>query len=54
MVNCVKPAKKDDILKLLGEIDVNNTVRKYYEDAPEEIGQPDIGRQDLKDSDEED
>ena len=32
MVNCVKPAKNDDVPKLLGEIDVNKDVRGFYED----------------------
>jgi hypothetical protein len=55
MVNCVKPAKKVDVLKLLGEIGVSNSVCEFYEDTFADVGQNNIGRQDIEeDSSDED
>ena len=48
-VNCVKKVKKDDVLKLLGELGVSRTVRTFYEDALADAGR-DVGRQDLEES----
>lgn len=52
VVNCVKKAKKDDVLKLLGELGVNDTVRTFYENALAGAG-CDVGRQDLEESSDE-
>lgn len=49
MVNCVKVAKKLDVLKLLCELGVVDAVRTFYEDALAGAG-CDVGRQDLEES----
>ncbi|XP_041365380.1 uncharacterized protein LOC121380568 [Gigantopelta aegis] len=54
MVNCVKPAKKVDVLKLIDEIGAADTVRIFYENIFADVGQRDIGRQDLEESSDED
>ena len=45
MVNCVKPAKKHDVLKLIDEIGAPDTVRDFYNNAFADVGQHDIGKQ---------
>lgn len=49
-VNCVKTAKKDDVLKLIGEIGVSDAVREYYEGIFDDVGNDEVGRQDLEDN----
>ncbi|KAK0135729.1 hypothetical protein N1851_028406 [Merluccius polli] len=51
--NCVKEAKKADVLKLLGELGVSQTVRNFYEDALAGVGCDHVGRQDLEESSDE-
>ncbi|CAL9701146.1 unnamed protein product [Knipowitschia caucasica] len=48
-VNCVKAAKKADVLKLLGELGVGDAVTTFYTDALVGAG-CDAGRQDLVES----
>ena len=51
-VNCVKEAKKADVLKLLEELGASETVRTFYENALADAGD-DVGRQDLEESSDE-
>ncbi len=43
MVNRVKEAKKDDVLKLLGKLGVSETVCTFCQDASADAGR-DVGR----------
>lgn len=52
-VNCVKGAKKADVLKLLGEFGVSAAVQEFYERVMSDAGDEDI-EQDLVDDDEDD
>ena len=53
MINCVKQAKKTDVLKLLDELGVNHEVRQYYEGALAKVGGVPVGEQDLEESNDE-
>ncbi|XP_041355618.1 uncharacterized protein LOC121373208 [Gigantopelta aegis] len=50
-INCVKPAKKNDVLKLLDELGVNLAVQNFYENALCGVHDQNGGIQDLEDSD---
>ena len=52
-INCVKDAKRDDVLKLLSELNVPGTVMDYYHAALANAGQQE-NTQDLIDSDDDD
>lgn len=52
-MNCVKEAKKADVLKLLGELGVSQTACNFYEDALAGVGCDRVGRQDLEESSDE-
>ena len=54
MVNCVKPAKKDDVLKLIDEIGVSDQVHRFYLEAVIDVGCQHVGRQDLEERSDED
>ena len=49
-VNCVKLAKKQDVLKFLDELGVNQTVQKYYQDALSDANYTYVGIQDIAES----
>ena len=49
-VNCVKLAKKQDVLKLLDELGVNQTVQKNYPDPLSDANDTYVGIQDIGES----
>ena len=49
-MNCVKLAKKQDVLKLLDELGVNQTVQKNYQDALSNANDTYVGIQDIAES----
>ena len=51
-INCVKDAKKQDVLKHLNELGVHQNVLDFYENALSEAGVQDEAVQNLEDSDE--
>ena len=54
MVNCVKQAKKDDVLKLIDEIGVSDQVHRFYMESLINVGRQHVGQQDLEESSDED
>ena len=53
-INCVKPAKKKDVMNLITELGVQDNVRQFYETAFEGVGRLPVGRQDLEESSDDD
>ena len=53
MVNCVKQAKEDDILKLINDIGVSDQVQRFDMESLINVGHQHVGQQDLEESSDE-